>query len=238
MEEDDDTGIGWPPILHQIHYMFVPCFDWDSCRAWVVVIGAFMLSPSPCGVFVSWLPTMCPCCCACRFIQVAYPTSAEGLQAAGVLEADALLLAAEESTRGNSAEADAQVRTASIGGRRTGAHTCFMRGGGDSSRNQPEIEAGAGRETCVGADAMRLAHRPQPCSKCTRGIRGCSCCAESTSVHPSHTPPRLSNPPPPQVLGSMVELQHLAQPAHSMPLKPPPPPAYPFPHLPPPLHRC
>jgi hypothetical protein len=65
-----------------------------------------------------------PLCSACRFIQVAYPTSAEGLQAAGVLEADALLLAAEESTRGNSAEADAQVR--SVEG--------FFREGGEPSR--------------------------------------------------------------------------------------------------------
>lgn len=46
----------------------------------------------------------------CRFIQVAYPTSAEGLQAAGVLEADALLLGPEEGVRDSSAEADAQVR--------------------------------------------------------------------------------------------------------------------------------
>jgi hypothetical protein len=48
--------------------------------------------------------------CRRRFVQVSCPSSAEGLQAAGVLEADALLLGPEEGVRANSAEADAQVR--------------------------------------------------------------------------------------------------------------------------------
>lgn len=43
-------------------------------------------------------------------MQVADPTSAGGLQAAGVLQADALLLVAEEGLRAHSAQADAQVR--------------------------------------------------------------------------------------------------------------------------------
>jgi hypothetical protein len=53
------------------------------------------------------------CACAvfcCRFVQVSCPSSAEGLQAAGVLEADSLLLGPEEGVRANSPEADAQVR--------------------------------------------------------------------------------------------------------------------------------
>jgi len=45
-----------------------------------------------------------------RFVQVSSPTSAAGLSAAGVLEADALLLAPEEGVRDSSAQADAQVK--------------------------------------------------------------------------------------------------------------------------------
>jgi hypothetical protein len=54
-------------------------------------------------------------------MQVPDPTSAEGLQAAGVLQADALLLVAEEGCRANSTQADAQVRG---WGAQAGAQVC------------------------------------------------------------------------------------------------------------------
>lgn len=44
-----------------------------------------------------------------RFVQVTKPISGEGLRAAGLLESDALLLAAEGSARSKPAEADAQA---------------------------------------------------------------------------------------------------------------------------------
>jgi hypothetical protein len=45
----------------------------------------------------------------CRFVQVASPTSANGLQQAGLLSADALLLAAQDMPWNSPAEADAHV---------------------------------------------------------------------------------------------------------------------------------
>lgn len=54
------------------------------------------------------------CCACCRLLPFANPTGREALAAAGLLAADSILLAADESLRGNPSQADAQVLAALV----------------------------------------------------------------------------------------------------------------------------
>jgi hypothetical protein len=60
------------------------------------------------------MSSVASCTWICRFLPSAKPTSRETLAAAGLLAADSVLLAADESLRSNPAEADAQVLAALV----------------------------------------------------------------------------------------------------------------------------